>query len=193
MKFKAIFVDAGGVLIINKAKEVGERYEKEFGLTKEISRDIFHFLHLKHRNEEELVEYLRIKRVEPMVWKRFTEDFYKSEGRNDELYEQLKEFRAQGVKIILTTNSGRGAIDVLKKHGASDILDGVVTSAEVGFVKPQPEFWQTGYGEAQKLVPEILPKEILVIDDSLENCKSAKLFGFGVIKYGGGKVHLIVS
>lgn len=109
MTYRAIFVDLGGVLIINKAKEVGEKYHKKFGLTKETSRDIFHFLHTTDRTSEELSKYLQNKGISPKLWQNFTHDLYNSEKRNDELFEQLKEARNRGAKIIITTNNGVGA------------------------------------------------------------------------------------
>lgn len=183
MTYKVVFVDLGGVLIINKAREVGEKYDKEFGLTKEITQDIFHFLHSQERTDQELADYLKSKGVEATLWANFTKDFYNSEKRNDELFEKLREMRRDGAKVIITTNNGTAARKVIDKYGVGEIVDGFVSSAEIGFTKPQKEYWQAAVDEARKLIPDIINKEILVIDDSHENCVSAIQFGFDAIEY----------
>lgn len=182
---RVAFVDLGGVLIINKAREVGDKYEKLHGLTEEITRDIFHFIHHTQRSDAELLEHLKKKGIAPELWNNFTKDFYNSESRNDELYSKLKEIRSEGVKVLITTNNGSGARKVAEKYGVSDIIDGFISSAEIGYAKPDQRYWEISFEEAKKLVPDLAKNEVLVYDDSHENCVSALEFGFQAIEYKG--------
>lgn len=40
---KAFFVDIGGVIVINRAREVGEKFQKENGLSVEMTKKILTF------------------------------------------------------------------------------------------------------------------------------------------------------
>lgn len=181
---RVVFVDLGGVLIINKAKEVGDRYESLHGLTKEMTREIFHFVHHTKRNDGELLAFLDEMRVDPELWKNFTKDFYNSESRNEELYDKLKKLKSEGVRVLITTNNGSGARKVAERYGVSDIIDGFISSAEIGFAKPDKKYWEISFEEAKKLVPDLIRNEVLVFDDSHENYISAIDFGFQAIEYG---------
>lgn len=180
---RVVFVDLGGVLIINKAKEIGARYETSYGLTEGMTRKIFYFMHHTKRSDEELLEFLDKNGIDHDLWSKFTKDFYNSESRNDELYSKLKEIRSEGVKVLITTNNGSGARKVAEKYGVSDIIDGFISSAEIGFAKPDSRYWEVSIAEAKKLVPDLAKNEVLVYDDSHENCVSALEFGFQAIEY----------
>lgn len=180
---RAVFVDLGGVLIINKAKEVGAIYESLHGLTEEKTREIFHFIHHTKRSNEELAEYLKTKNVSPELWKSFTKDFYNSESRDEKLYGQLKKYRSDGVRVLITTNNGTGARKVAEKYGVSDIIDCFISSAEIGYAKPDPRYWEISFIEAKKLIPDLSRGDVLVLDDSHENCVSAIDFGFQTVEY----------
>ena len=86
---KVIFSDLGGVLIVNKAREIGEKYEKIEGLTPEMTKAAFRFIQTAKRSDEELKTYLDNERIKDDVWKRFTNDLYASESRNDDLINLL--------------------------------------------------------------------------------------------------------
>lgn len=180
---RVVFVDLGGVLIINKAKEIGAKYETLYDLTEEITREIFHFMHHTKRSDEELLEFLDKKRIDHDLWSKFTKDFYNSESRNDELYYKLRKLRNEGVKVLITTNNGSGARKVAEKYGVSDIIDGFISSAEIGFAKPDSRYWEVSFAEAKKLVPDLAKNVVLVYDDSHENCVSALEFGFQAVEY----------
>lgn len=180
---RVVFVDLGGVLIINKAREVGDKYEKLHGLTEEITRDIFHFMHHTKRSDEELLEFLDKNGIDHDLWSKFTKDFYNSESRNDELYYKLRKLRNEGVKVLITTNNGAGARKVAEKYGVGDIIDGFISSAEIGYAKPDQKYWEISFEEAKKQISDLTRGEVLVYDDSHENYVSALEFGFQAVEY----------
>jgi FMN phosphatase YigB (HAD superfamily) len=95
VKIKVIFVDLGGVLIVNKAKEVGEKYQKLAKLTPKVTKKIWRFIQTGKRSKEELKVFLNSQNIDIQLWSKFTNEFYKSEFRNNKLVELLE--KAKGI------------------------------------------------------------------------------------------------
>lgn len=182
MKIKAIFVDLGGVLVVNKAREIGENYEKSDGLTPEMTSKVFRFIQTAKRSNEEINKYLKDEGVAPETWSRFLSEFYSSETRNHELIDLLLQLKSKGKLIVFTTNNVNVSV-VTQKYKLENIAGLIINSSDYGVAKPDREYWRTAYSEARKLVPELKPEEILVIDDSKTNCLSAEQFGFKSFLY----------
>lgn len=184
MMIKVIFADLGGVLIVNKAKEIGEKYEKSDDLTPEMTKGVFRFIQTAKRTDEELSAYLESENIKIDVWKRFLADFYASESRNDDLVELLKKAKSNGIFVVYTTNNSAKLIDLMKKYQINEVADLIINSSEANVAKPDPEFWKVALSETKKLLPDVQPGEILVIDDSQKNCVSAEEFGLRSYTYG---------
>ncbi len=180
---KALFVDIGGVIVVNRAREVGEKFQNKKGLSIDITKKIFHFLQMDERSEGDFTTFLREQGVDENTWDRFLIEFYGSESRNDELIDLLKHAKAKGIKIVITTNNGSTVRKGMEKYGILDLPDLLINSSEYHMTKPDPAYWEVALQETRKLLPEIQPAEILVIDDSKTNCLSAKEFGFEVYQY----------
>lgn len=182
MNLRALFVDLGGVLVVNRVREVGERYEKSGGLTPEMTKKVFRYIQTSKHTEKELNEYLKNENINPEIWKKFTLEFYSSEARNDDLVDLLFQLKTKGILIVFTTNN----VDISKgiqKYKLENIADLIINSSEYGVAKPDKEFWETAYSEAKKHVPDLKREEILVIDDSKTNCLSAEQLGFRYFQY----------
>lgn len=180
---KAVFVDLGGVLVLNKAQEVYEDFERRYGIKGETIKDIFKFLHSDIRSKEDLLSYLKTQQVSPEVWEEFTGKFHDSEKRNDTLVNILYEAKNRGLKIIYTSNNSAGLEKVLDKYSLTQLPHVVVNSSLANVAKPDPAFWKVALVEAKKEVPGIAKSEILVIDDSKTNFDSAIDFGFKAFQY----------
>lgn len=183
MKIKALFVDLGGVLIINNAKEVGEKYQQTYRLTPEMTKKVFHFIHTAERSNQELEEFLSHENINQNVWKRFLMDFYATESRNDSLVELLKQAKLKGIFIVYTTNNSSKLIIPMQKYKIDNFADLIINSTDAGVAKPDQKFWSVSLNETKKLIPDIQPDEILVIDDSQTNCSSAQEFGLNSFRY----------
>ncbi len=181
---RAVFVDVSGVLVENLLPEIYARYEREHGINREVFRSVFHFLHSGNRSQTDLERYLASINLDPETWKTFTYDFHHSEGRNESLFRLLSDARKHGVKIIITSNNVVGLKAVLSRFGLTNFADLVISSAEIGLAKPDPAFYRYALKEAEKLVPDITPAEILVIDDHVDNVQSAARLGFQTEYYG---------
>lgn len=183
MSIKALFVDIGGVIVVNRAREVGEKFQNEKGLSIEMTKKIFHFLQTDERSEDEFTAFLREQGVDENTWDRFLIEFYGSEARNSELIELLKNAKVKGIKIVITTNNGSAVRKGMEKYGIIDLPDLLINSSDYHVTKPDPKYWEVALRETRKLKPDIQLAEILVIDDSGTNCLSAKEFGFEVYQY----------
>lgn len=180
---KALFVDIGGVIVVNRAREVGEKFQNKKGLSIEMTKKIFHFLQMDERSEEDFTAYLREQGVDENIWDRFLMEFYGSESRNDELIELLKKAKAKGIKIVITTNNGSAVRKGMEKYDILDLPDLLINSSEYHVTKPDPAYWEVALEETRKFLPDLQPSEILVIDDSKTNCVSALEFGLVVYQY----------
>ncbi len=183
MKIRALFVDLGGVVVVNKAREIGEQYEKSDGLTPEMTRDVFRFIQTANRTEEEINRHLQSVNISFELWKRFTEEFYSSEMKNDNLVKLLSELKEKGVLIIFTTNNSDAVVKGMRKYKIENLPNLIINSSELQIAKPDKAFWEAAFNGTQKLLADLKKEEVLVIDDSNTNCASAKEFGFQAYKY----------
>ena len=58
-----------------------------------------------------------------------------------------------------------------------------LASFQVKALKPFPEIYQIALEEAKTELPDLLPNEVLLIDDLEDNVKAAQEFGFQTIHY----------
>ena len=183
MKIKAIFVDLGGVIVVNGAREIGEKFEKSDGLTREMTSKIFRYIQTANRSNEEINKYLDNENVDQETWNKYTKELYSSEMRNDVLVNLLFQAKAKGIRIVFTTNNSSAVAKGIQKYKIEDLADLVINSSELQVAKPDKEFWEAAIKETQRSIPDITREEILVIDDSKTNCLSAEEFGFHCFLY----------
>jgi len=185
MKYKAFFVDFGGVLVLNRAKTIGEHFEKSYGLTHQDTMDVFGYLHSGERTETEIDIFLENHEIKKEIWQQYLGEMFFSESRNENLVSVLERAKESGIKIIYTTNNSSDFLRIMQKYELENLPHSVVNSSLSGFVKPDPLFWKFAFGEAEKFSSGIQKGEILVIDDSYENMESAIASGFDAILYDG--------
>jgi HAD superfamily hydrolase (TIGR01509 family) len=183
MKIRALFVDLGGVVVVNRAREIGEQYEKSEGLTPEMTKNVFRFIQTAKRTEAEINAYLQSVNIAPELWKRFTKEFYSSEVKNDNLVKLLFELKEKGFFIIFTTNNSDAVIKGMQKYEIENLPNLVINSSELQVAKPDKAFWEAAFSGTKELLPDLTAEEVLVIDDSNTNCVSAKEFGFHAYQY----------
>jgi len=185
MSIKALFVDIGGVLVAVSPK-AREKYEA-LGITKEVSSKIFKYLQTTDRTETEINGYLEENGLTRELWEKFVQEvFYSSEKRNDDLYDILKKAKNSEKLIVYTTNNSSALEALMEKYQIADLPDLVINSSEIGVTKPDDLYWQSAIKETKKIIPGIVPEEILVIDDSDLNCYSAIKNGMKAIVYQTG-------
>lgn len=183
MNIRVLFVDLGGVIVVNGAKEVGEKFEKSDGLTREMTSKIFRYIQTAERSDEDIFAYLKSENIDPEAWNRFTKEFYSSEIRNEALVDLLYQSKSKGIIIVFTTNNSSAVAKGIQKYKLENLADLIINSSELQVAKPDKKFWEAALNQTKKLIPELTKEEILVIDDSRTNCQSAEEFGFQVYKY----------
>lgn len=152
------------------------------------------------KSEKEVHHYIieSLPKIEPgkmlpvEFWDKFRNDFKINTSVNelekiwtssyqkiDENWDLAKNLKSKGYKIVICSNSWSGLIDLIKnKFDGFEIFDNIFDSSQIGYIKPQPEYFKyvedkTGFRGA----------EILLIDDSENNLQGAKAFGWNIYKY----------
>jgi putative hydrolase of the HAD superfamily len=76
----------------------------------------------------------------------------------------LRELRDRGVTIVIASNWDCSLPEWLRRAGILELVDGVVTSAEVGAAKPAPRVFQRALA-----VASVEPGEALHVGDKVDN------------------------
>lgn len=106
------------------------------------------------------------------------DEFENKVDLNHELFDLIKKLRRQ-YKIALLTNSPANMVrHILQNNNLEQYFDAIIISGEVGYVKPQPEIFQSALQEMQ-----ILPHEAIFIDDLTEYVAGAEQVGIKGIQY----------
>jgi len=94
----------------------------------------------------------------------------------------IKELKKKGIRILLCSNSSRKMLEIWdSKYDFLKYFDDIVLAETVKASKPEPEIFQ----EIINLNPNILPHNILFIDDKDENVLSSEAEGLTALKFKG--------
>ena len=130
--------------------------------------------------KEELAKYL-----DQWNWQKSAEElisfwFEHESSVEKRILKNIEDLRSKGIKCYLNTNNEKYRVQyVLNILDLNKYFDGSFSSAELGYLKPQQEFWSKIYEQIGK--PN--KNEILVWDDDKENVESAQKFGFNSMLY----------
>lgn len=183
MKYMVVFVDLGGVLVLNRAREIGEYFENKYSLDQIKTRDIFKFIQSGKKNDKDVDSLLLSVNVAKDVWKEYLDKFIETEVRNDNLFNILDKARKKDIKIVYTSNNSSNIEKIIKKYSLDRLPDLVINSSDAGVSKPDLAFWEVSFAETSSHWPKIKKSEVLVIDDSAVNCDSATSYGFDTVLY----------
>lgn len=179
MKTKAVIFDADGMVITNTTR-FSDRFSQEFGVDYaamlpffegEFKQCLIGQADLKVVLKPYLAKWNWDKPIEELL-----EYWFSSEHNIDkQVTNFVQKLRNQGIACYLGTNQEKYRIEYMKKKmGFSEIFDGIFSSADIGYKKPHPEFFEYIF---EKLSP-IKKKEVWFWDDTQENVEGAKEFGF---------------
>ncbi len=175
---KTIFFDCDGI-VVNRKERFLQRFSRDFNVPEQKLWPFFQkeFILCK-TGKSDLKEELK-KYLPAWGWKKSVEDlmdyWFKGESTLDQTaLDYIQSLRAQGVRCYLSTNNEKyRSLYLLHKLKLGEMFDEFFTSAHVGHLKVEPEFW----GKIYKF--EMGNKrEILVVDDSKEIIETARKFGF---------------
>jgi len=182
---KAIIFDYNGVVkVINKY--FFDDVESIFGLSaeekeyaKKMTRDLFEQLDKGLLDEDSfwLKFSQRIHKSMPINVKELAHKLF---NEHFELYEEvvnmLKSLRTNGYVTAVLSDTFPYMADITRERNGYDYFDKVYLSCEVGFVKPQKEFYEL---VVKDLV--VLSGECIFIDDNEDNLLPAKKLGMKTI------------
>ena len=97
-----------------------------------------------------------------------------------EVLETIELLRASGVPVALCTNATDDLREDLERFGLADAFDAVVSSAEIGYVKPMPEFYRAACDAV-----DTAPGLCLLVDDTVRNVAGARAAGLLGYRYTG--------
>ncbi|HUW21796.1 MAG TPA: HAD-IA family hydrolase [Candidatus Bathyarchaeia archaeon] len=176
---KTVIFDTDG-MVIHREMYFSQRFSEKFGVPiKKVLPFFKNEFQLCLVNEADLKQELA-KYLDQWNWQRSVEDllsfWFEHESNLDKkLLECVKNLRNRGMRCYLDTNNEKYRVQYLFDNlGLKNFFDAVFSSAELGFLKPQPEFWSA----IHKHLGKPNKSEVLVWDDDTENVKSAKSFGF---------------
>lgn len=163
---KVIAFDLVGVLVSEKdieLSEVEEKLERMFGPN---LNDEDYLKQAKKIVEKDL-EVINTTKV-------LINKLYKVKDKK--IFKKIKEIN-ENVKIIIATNHLSFVKDFIKESFNIDYLDDIIISAEIHKIKPNLDFYQyilNKYG--------IESKELLFLDDNINNINGAQTLGINTIK-----------
>lgn len=183
MSIKAVLFDSDGVLMIGGA--FTHHLAREHGLSIEALDPFF-----KNEFKDCLIGKADLRdAVRPYLgalgWKGDVDEllsyWFRSEHDMDErILKDIEELRSGGVKCYLATNQEQYRTNYIRKDmGLETIMDGIFSSAEIGYKKPQPEFFRHILSQLSSLRPD----EIAYWDDNQENVEAARALGIQAFSY----------
>jgi putative hydrolase of the HAD superfamily len=97
-----------------------------------------------------------------------------------EVLDTIEFLRASGIPVALCTNATDDLREDLARFGLAEAFDAVVSSAEIGYVKPMPEFYRAACDAV-----DTAPGFCLLVDDTVRNIAGARAAGLLGYRYTG--------
>lgn len=189
---KTILLDMDG-LVVNKDKVFSIRISEKLKIPLEEVLPFFKnefqlCLVGKADLKKEIVKYMSV-----WGWKDSAKNLLKfwfdgEKDVNQELVGLVGNYRKDGYKIYLATNNEKYRVDFLwNKIGLKNYFDGIFSSAELGFKKPDEKFYLKVLDLLKTQV-----EDMIFWDDDEENVESAKKLGMDARFYSGIKDFKVV-
>lgn len=182
MNKKAIIFDVDGVIVDSNTLSIKTKIKafKEFKLNLKEYPPAYRSLSLKHLVKKVNKEFNTNISIEDFITKR--ESIYESQVKNNlNLFEGVKEIlehlKQNNLLVALATSGTKRKLTAnLEAVNLNFEFDSIITADDVQKHKPNPEAYRVS---ATKL--NINPKHCIVVEDSPEGIKAAKLAGMTCI------------
>ena len=181
-KFKVIIFDADGMVI--RAEMFSDIFSREYNIP---LNEILAFFENEFKLcligkadvKKELKKYLKKWQLNKPV-NEFLDEWFQFEDKVDtRLIKIIKKLQKSGIKCILGTNQEKYRTRyLLDKMAFGKVFDKIFSSADIGYRKPQQEFYQFIYDDLKKTLINLKKSEVLFCDDREKNVKAACDFGF---------------
>jgi epoxide hydrolase-like predicted phosphatase len=183
---KAIIFDVGGVLIRTHNWAGREKWAARLGMD---ARDFEDFVFSGESGRK--AQLGQISSVEHWAWladhfgldqtgiAELRRDFFSGDRLDESLVAYIRRLRRAGYRTGLLSNAGNEARHLLSgDYPIIDDFDGVVISAEVGVMKPDPKIYRLA---AENVGVDVT--EALFVDDVMENVEGARAVGMQAVHF----------
>lgn len=190
MAAKCLMLDVDGVLVDGRPQD-GQHWKTDLlpdlGLSPDALRD--HFFKPAWKDivvgKAELLPTLEkaLARIgTPVTAKDVVSYWFRNDSRvMQPVLADVRIARSKGVPVYLTTNQEHTrATYLMQTMGLQNDVDGIIYSAQLGWKKPEPEF----FALAQEAVGRGA-SDLLLIDDTLSNVKAAQQTGWAAHHWDG--------
>ncbi|KAM9998823.1 hypothetical protein ACTFIY_009608 [Dictyostelium cf. discoideum] len=176
---KAVVFDYGGVLAIPDNRVLSQFFCNLFQITEEELQSAKIEKKASSKTSEEFwAEFALEKSIAfPKEWKKlYKEAILQSLGVNEEMYSMIHKLKKRGIKVAVFSNMEERYAQNMLEYGLLAPFDLHLFSFEIGVKKPNPAAYQS---LLQKI--ELPAKDIIFIDDTIENVVAAKEAGIDAI------------
>jgi putative hydrolase of the HAD superfamily len=175
-KIKAIITDCYGVLTQDSWLKIINQYFSHDPEGAEQARHANHLYDKGQMSEQDFLE--EIAKLSSQSPEKVRQELFSGNIQNTELLEYYKSFKLAGYKLAVLSNAA-SLKEVLDVVGAYEsIFDCFIISAEVGYIKPEPQIYQI---TLERL--GLGPDEVIFIDDRSDFVIAAQQKGINSILY----------
>ena len=179
MNYQTVLCDADGV-VIKSQYLFSEQLEAQFGIPRETMLPFFHgaFRQCSLGKADLKVELSKV--IDDWGWTGTVDalvHFWLTSGTqfDEHMIDYLRSLRDAGIKTYMTTDQERYRGEHLRNTlGRGKVFDEIFFSAEVGYPKKDPAFFE----HVHVAIGQVPREEVLFVDDSQDNIDAAKQFGF---------------
>jgi putative hydrolase of the HAD superfamily len=176
---KAVIFDYGQVIgsspNTHTRQDIADAFGVSSNLIGEILKENIDQFRKGKLSENQLWQIISEKLNKPIptnaddLWRR---DFRKKLKISKRMINFVRFLKERNVKVAVLSNNIKPYVEIIRQAGGYDEFPIVVNSCDVGYSKPQPEIYQLVIDQLKTD-----PKNILFLDDKLENLTIAKQFG----------------
>jgi len=182
---QSIVFDFGGVMTMEPNREAVVHFLRtSFNLSAEefeqVNQEKRKAVKAGKTDAEFWLQYAKDKKVcLPKDWvHNFNTVMKNAIGVNPEMYELVGQLKGKGIPIAMLSNIDDRLARLIRDFGLYEPFDPCLLSCEIGLEKPDPKIYDV------LLKKMNLPaKEIVFIDDRLENIEAAQKLGFDAILF----------
>jgi FMN phosphatase YigB (HAD superfamily) len=123
--------------------------------------------------------------IKEIMWDKSSKDYYDEQYRyekqyiDQELLNCISEINRVSIPCYIATNQNQYRKQfLLEEMKISEVFTKAYFSSDMGYVKPEMEYWDYVYKDISAIDPTIKPKDIVFLDDLEDNVESSKNYGF---------------
>jgi putative hydrolase of the HAD superfamily len=185
MQIRNVIFDFGGVLVRWQPREIIESFYQDEGLRRLVQERVFEHADWVDWDRGTLSDDAAVERFAARMqrpvgeMRRLMDHVRQSLDALDESHELVRSLSTRGVPLYALSNMSRSTFAHLKaRHTVFEYFRGIVISAEIQLVKPDPRIFEhisRQFG--------LDPAETVFIDDHLPNVETARALGFRTIHF----------